>query len=358
MAQVATVDPPERRSDGQSERALSTSQQLLEVRGLTCSIPSPQGEARILKGIDLTVGYGETIGLVGESGSGKTMLVRALMGIAPAKARVGGYAKLDGTDLLTAPRSVKERIWGRKVAMVFQDPMTSLNPVVRIGRQITEGMRKHLGLGRDEARRRAADLLASVGIPDPAERLRQYPHELSGGMRQRVMIAIALSCEPDLLITDEATTALDVTVQRQILDLLQTLQAERGMAIIMVSHDLGVVAGRTDRVAVMYSGRIVETAPTNSLFEHPHHRYTEALLAATPRIDRIDRSFASIPGSMPSAFARREECDFASRCAFTQDACRTETPELVVLPGRPHHAHRCLNPVGRSGSHPAQGRRR
>lgn len=342
MSDRQRLDPDLSRKSGKSSTGVSD---LLTVSGLTCAIPTSSGDARILKGIDLALGHGETLGLVGESGSGKTMLVRTLMGISPSEAQVSGTAVLNGVDLLSARRSVKEQIWGRRIAMVFQDPLTSLNPVVTIGRQLTEGMRKHLRLSRREARERAIELLSSVGLPDPAERLRQYPHELSGGMRQRVMIAIALSCEPDLLITDEATTALDVTVQRQILDLLQRLQRERGMAIIMVSHDLGVVAGRTDRVAVMYAGRIVETARTTDLFERTRHRYSEALLAAMPRIDRIGQGFVSIPGSMPNPMAAQQGCEFAARCSYKQDDCHSEQPELVRDPDCVVHVHRCLHPV-------------
>lgn len=317
---------------------------VLRVDDVTCTFETPIGQANILKGVSLTVRRGETVGLVGESGSGKTMLVKTIMGIAPAAATVTGSAILNGVDLLQAPRGVCERIWGKEIAMVFQDPMSSLNPVVRIGRQLTEGMRKHLGISAAEARGRAIKLLESVGIPDAPSRLRLYPHELSGGMRQRVMIAIALSCDPEVLITDEATTALDVTVQKQILDLLQRLQAERGMSIIMVSHDLGVVAGRTERVAVMYAGRIVEQAPTIALFTDTRHRYSRALLDAMPRVDRPGEGLKSIPGSMPNASAPSIGCDFAPRCAFAVDQCRTEIPPIVRVDAE--HEHRCFVPIG------------
>ena len=317
---------------------------VLSVRDLSCEIEKQEGTARILKRVSLDVQQGETVGLVGESGSGKTMLVKSIMGISPVRAQVSGTAVLNGVDILSAPISQRRQIWGKQIAMVFQDPMSSLNPVVRVGRQITEGMRRHLRISQAEANERAIELLSLVGIGDPAARLRMYPHELSGGMRQRIMIAIALSCDPDLLITDEATTALDVTVQKQILNLLQRLQADRGMSIIMVSHDLGVVASRTDRVAVMYAGRIVETSTTLELFSSTRHRYTEALLGAIPRVDRPGSGLTSIPGTMPSTSAESNACDFAPRCRFAVEACFTERPPLVTEGDG--HAFECFVPVG------------
>jgi oligopeptide/dipeptide ABC transporter ATP-binding protein len=317
---------------------------VLSVRDLTCQIEKHDGTARILKGVSLDVQQGETVGLVGESGSGKTMLVKSIMGISPARAQVSGTAVLNGVDILSAPIAQRREIWGKQIAMVFQDPMSSLNPVVRVGRQITEGMRRHLHISQDEANERAIELLKLVGIGDAKARLRMYPHQLSGGMRQRIMIAIALSCDPDLLITDEATTALDVTVQKQILNLLQRLQADRGMSIIMVSHDLGVVASRTDRVAVMYAGRIVEMSPTGDLFANTRHRYTEALLGAIPRVDKPGSGLTSIPGSMPSTLALSNACDFAPRCRFAVEACFTERPPRASEGDG--HQFECFVPVG------------
>ncbi len=318
---------------------------LLSVRDLRTHIPTPRGLVRAVEGVSFDLERGRTLGLVGESGSGKSMLVRSLIGITPARAERSGEIRMDGEDLLRLSRAGLRRYLGRRVAMVFQDPMTSLNPVVRIGRQLTEGPVRHLGMNRRRAEERALELLRQVGIPEPERRLRQYPHQLSGGMRQRVMIAIALACEPELLIADEATTALDVTVQKQILDLLSHLQRERGMAMIMVSHDLGVVAGRTDEVAVMYGGRLVEQATTTALFDAPRHRYTRALLDAIPRMDHPRGTpLRTIEGSPPDLTRTGPGCPFAPRCAARVDACVTTEPQLVREDGG--HTHACLVPVG------------
>ncbi|GAA1827468.1 ABC transporter ATP-binding protein [Pseudonocardia ailaonensis] len=323
---------------------------VLRVENLTCTIDTPVGTARILRGIDLELAPGESLGLVGESGSGKTMLVKCLMGLAPAAATVSGRAVLGGRDLLSLPPGDRRRVLGKDIAMVFQDPMSSLNPVVRIGRQLTEGMRFHLKISKAEAYARAEELLAVAGIPDPKARLRMYPHELSGGMRQRVMIAIALSCDPAVLIADEATTALDVTVQKQILDLLQELQRERGMSLILVSHDLGVVAGRTDRVAVMYAGGVVEVAATRDLFRRSRHRYSRALLGAIPVMGGLGRRLTTIPGRMPSATSPQPGCGFAPRCGSAVDRCRAEPPPPVLEADG--HEYRCVvpAPLGATGA--------
>ena len=318
---------------------------LLSVRDLRTHISTPRGLVKAVEGVSFDLYRGRTLGLVGESGSGKSMLVRSLIGITPGRAERSGQIWMDGEDLLSLSRKQLRGYLGRRVAMIFQDPMTSLNPVVRIGRQLTEAPMKHLGLDRKRAREVALDLLVQVGIPEPERRMNQYPHQLSGGMRQRVMIAIALACEPELLIADEATTALDVTVQKQILDLLSRLQRERGMAMILVSHDLGVVAGRTDEVAVMYGGRLVEKAPTTLLFDAPRHRYTRALLDAIPRMDHPrDTPLRTIEGSPPDLALMGPGCPFAPRCEARIDQCVTTEPQLVQEEAG--HSHACLVPVG------------
>ncbi|WP_201260811.1 ABC transporter ATP-binding protein [Embleya scabrispora] len=318
---------------------------LLRAEDLRVHLDTPRGLLKAVDGVSFAIERGETLGLVGESGSGKSMLVRSLMGICPSIAKIQGSVRLDGRELVGVPRKEARKIWGNRIAMVFQDPMTSLNPVLRIDRQLTESMRLHLGLGKKEAGERAIELLTLVGIPEPLKRSRQYPHQLSGGMRQRVTIAMALACDPDVLIADEATTALDVTVQRQILDLLQEIQAERGMGMILVSHDLGVVAGRTDQIAVMYAGRMVEHSPTAELFAHRRHRYTEALLGAVPRLDvPRDQRPRAIPGSPPDLITLASGCAFAARCGAADDLCRAQRPELGEDLGT--HRFACHHPVG------------
>jgi peptide/nickel transport system ATP-binding protein len=282
---------------------------------------------------------------VGESGSGKSVLARSIMGLLPPKVARSGSISFDGQDLLTLPRQQREGLWGRRIAMIFQDPSRSLNPVVKVERQLTEGMRKHLGVSRSEARTRAVKLLAEVGVPDPEKRLGNYPGQMSGGMRQRVMIAVALSCEPDLLIADEPTTALDVTIQRQILDLLERLRRAHGMSLLLISHDLGVVAGRTDRVAVMYAGRLVESGATQDVFRAPQHRYTERLLAATPSVTLARHSrLEVISGGLPSVYDPPPGCRFAPRCGHATEACTQEEGFWVQVPGA-DHGHICRHPA-------------
>ncbi|WP_067134922.1 dipeptide ABC transporter ATP-binding protein [Microtetraspora malaysiensis] len=318
---------------------------LLRIRDLSVRIPTARGAIWPLDGVDLDLGAGETLGLVGESGSGKSMLVRSIMGVTPAASTLSGELTFDSVDLAGGRTEQARGVWGKRVAMVFQDSMTSLNPVVRIGRQVSEGARRHLGLTAAQARERTLDLLDLVGIPDPRARLAQYPHQLSGGMRQRVAIAMALACDPDLLIADEATTALDVTIQRQILDLLQEIQATRRMAMIIVSHDLGVVASRTDRIAVMYGGRIAEESATGTLFAEARHRYTRALLGALPTLDMPRHSvLPTVPGSAPDPVGRPRACRFAPRCPAAVDRCRTERPRLLSQ-GDSGHRFACFVPV-------------
>ncbi|QIX52704.1 ABC transporter ATP-binding protein [Rhodococcus sp. DMU1] len=321
-----------------------STQPLLEVKNLRTWIGTARGTVRAVDDVSLTLDSGQALGIVGESGSGKSVMARAVMGLMPARSDCSGEVIFEGRNILTLGKKEKLEIWGKQIAMVFQDPGRSLNPVVRVERQLTEGMRRHLGISHSEAHGRALDLLTEVGVPDPERRLRNYPHEMSGGMRQRVMIAIALACEPDLLIADEPTTALDVTIQRQILDLLRRTQRERGMSLMLISHDLAVVAGRTDRVSVMYAGRLAETGSTREVFDEPRHRYTEALLAATPTIDHPRHApLRLIEGSLPDPISPPEGCRFAPRCAHAGEECLSTAPELESV-GADHEVA-CLHPV-------------
>ncbi len=319
---------------------------LLEVAGLRTTFATPRGTVHAVEDVSFSLDRGRTLGVVGESGSGKTVLVRSIMGLLPSTtATRTGTVRFAGRDLSSlSPRALRD-VWGTEMAMVFQDPMTALNPVVRVGRQITEGLRQRLGLDRAAARDTAVALLTSVGIPSPERRLRAYPHELSGGMRQRVMIAIAIACGPKLLLADEPTTGLDVTVQAQVLELLAAAQRERSMAMVLVTHDLGVVANRTDEIAVMYAGRIVEHATTATLFAHTRMPYTEALLRSIPRLtDPSHTRLRVIPGRPPDLVAMARGCAFAPRCPYVQDRCRREAPPLRTA--GPQHRFACWFPVG------------
>ncbi|MEC9347834.1 MAG: ABC transporter ATP-binding protein [Pseudomonadota bacterium] len=322
---------------------------LLRVEQLSTHFDTRAGLVRAVDGVSFHVDAGETLGLVGESGCGKSVLSRTIMGLLPSYARVPDQSRIlfNGTDLLTLGRRQRRAISGPGLAMVFQDPMTSLNPVLRIGEQISESMRFHFGTPRAEGRRKAISLLGDVGIPQPEVRVDQYPHQMSGGMRQRVAIAIALACEPKLLIADEPTTALDVTVQAGILELLKDAQRRRGMAMILITHDLGVVAGRADRVAVMYAGRIVETAPVRELFARTRMRYTQALLDSIPRLDAPPHTrLNAIAGRPPSLIDPPAGCRFAPRCAAAQERCRVEVPDLSADSGCAAHSFACWFPRG------------
>ena len=322
-----------------------TDRVLLSIENVTVDLPTPRGNLRAVDGVDLRLGAGKTLGIVGESGCGKTMLSRAVLQLLPKKAKLSGRVMFDGQDLTRLSSDALRKLRARSLAVVFQDPMTSLNPVLTIGTQLIETLQEHLELDMATAKKRSVELLAAVGIPAPEQRLTQYPHQLSGGMRQRVAIAIALSCEPELLIADEPTTALDVTIQAQILDLLAREQRRRHMAMIIITHDLGVVAGRTDEVAVMYAGRVVERAPTPVLFKKMRMPYTEALLAATPKIDAAPHSvLPAISGRPPDPTRPLKGCSFAPRCRYALAGCHVKKPALTPAE-TPSHQFACFFPI-------------
>ena len=325
---------------------------LLQIKDLHTDIEIRNGVVRALSGVDLHVNPGETLGIVGESGSGKTMTALSLMGLLPQGGKVSsGSIILDGQDLTQLPLKEKRKLRGTKVGMIFQDPLTSLNPTMKIGLQVCEPLRVHEKLSKKEALERAVEILKRVGMPRPEVVINNYPHQLSGGMRQRVMIAMALVCKPRILIADEPTTALDVTTQMQILDLIDELRDEYQMGVILITHDLGVVAGHTDRVAVMYAGRIVETAPTKTLFTEPKHRYTSSLMAALPeRALAAGTKLFSIPGAPPSLTNLPVGCRFAARCLWATNECRAGYPDLS---GDDTHTFSCFHPVQEGDESPA-----
>ena len=326
---------------------------LLSVEDVAVDLPTPRGNLRAVDRVNLAVASGQTLGVVGESGSGKTMLSRAILQLLPKKAKLNGRVMFDGRDLVSLDREKLRKLRGRDLAVVFQDPMTSLNPVLTIGTQLIETLQEHLELDVAAARKRSVELLTAVGIPAPEQRLTQYPHQLSGGMRQRVAIAIALSCEPKLLIADEPTTALDVTIQAQILDLLAREQRRRHMAMILITHDLGVVAGRTDEVAVMYAGRVVERAPTPALFKKMRMPYTEALLAAIPKLDAAPHTvLPAISGRPPDPTRPIKGCSFSPRCRYAVARCHAEKPELTQAE-TPAHQFACFHPIEMPATVPA-----
>jgi peptide/nickel transport system ATP-binding protein len=319
---------------------------LLEVDDIHTSFKTDRGLLRAVDGVSFSLERGKTLGVVGESGCGKSVLSRSVMGLLPKNAVRNGSVVFEGHEIGDAGSKTMRHYWGTQMAMVFQDPMTSLNPVLKIGRQITESLRLHLDVSKDYAQETALALLQSVGIPEAQRRLNEYPHQMSGGMRQRVMIAIALACGPKLLFADEPTTALDVTVQAQILDLLQQQQRERFMAMILVTHDLGVVAGRADDIVVMYAGRVVEKAPTRVLFSQTRHPYTEALLKSIPKLANVSHTrLEAISGRPPDLVHPPAGCKFAPRCPFAQPRCLEEEPPLAER-DTPGHEFRCFYPVG------------
>jgi len=308
---------------------VADSEVLLSVRDLRVTFQTSSGVAEAVRGVSFDLRRGETLAIVGESGSGKSVAAKSLMGLLPSNAMVtGGEAVFDGVDLLGLPASQMEDLRGRSISMVFQDPMTSLNPTMKLGSQITETLRRHRGMSRADADARALELLTLVGIPNAKERLRQYPHQLSGGMRQRVVIAIALACEPEILIADEPTTALDVTIQAQILELLSELQERFGMAVILITHDLGVVADVADRVTVMYAGTVLETGTVSEVFYGSRMPYTWGLMTSMP-LPTADRGqeLIPIPGTPPSPLDPPSGCPFNTRCAYAMEICVEEVPE-------------------------------
>jgi oligopeptide/dipeptide ABC transporter ATP-binding protein len=318
---------------------------LLSVEDLHVEFWTERGTVHAVNGVSFEIAAGETVGIVGESGCGKSVTSLAVLGILPRAGRVtAGRAVFDGRDLLSLPDSELRKVRGHEIAMIFQDPMTSLNPVLTIGRQIREALQQHLGLDRKAAYRRAAELLDQVGIPSAKSRISDYPHQFSGGMRQRAMIAMALACEPRLLIADEPTTALDVTIQAQILELLRSLVAERNAALILITHDLGVVAGMCQRVGVMYGGMFVETGSTEQIFAQPRHPYTLGLLGSVPRLDqKRARRLQPIQGSPPAMMRAPTACPFAPRCGYRVAKSLESVPELREL--EPGHRVACFNPV-------------
>jgi peptide/nickel transport system ATP-binding protein len=322
---------------------------LLHIDRLSLNIPTDEGVAEILSDVSIALNRGESIGVVGESGCGKSMTALAVMGLLPEAAQATGAIRFDGDDLLQSSEDALCALRGRRIAMIFQEPMTALNPVMCIGAQVAEGLRLHLHLGRAEAEDQARRLLDRVGLPAPRFSPRLYPHQLSGGQRQRVVIAMALACGPDILIADEPTTALDVTIQAQILDLIAAVTAETGMALIMISHDLGIVAETTERMLVMYAGRIVEQGPTAEVFARLAHPYTRGLFAASPHAvaasgDQGGRvRLAAIPGQVPDPHRRPRGCVFADRCARATEACRAGVPAPVAI--GTNHTAACIHPV-------------
>src|SRR5476651_604736 len=313
---------------------------LLELKSLTVSFATDDGTVHAVDGIDLALRRGRTLGLVGESGCGKSVTSLAVMGLLPPEnSRIGGEVRFEGRDLLKLAKSELRDLRGARLAMIFQEPMTSLNPSYTIGNQIVEAIRRHQKFTAAEARDKAIEMLRLVRIPSPEKRMDEYPHKLSGGQRQRVMIAMALSCGPNLLIADEPTTALDVTIQAQILDLMRGLRRDTGTAIILITHDLGVVAEMADDVAVMYAGQIVEHAPVEALFARPEHPYTVGLLGSIPKLDHKRERLPSIEGRVPDMTKPPVGCRFAARCPFVEEACRAAPPPLIeVAPG---HLSRC-----------------
>jgi len=321
-------------------------EKLLVVKDLTTTFATGGGDLTAVNHVSFDLARNETLGIVGESGSGKTVLSRTIMGLQPrVNTTVTGSSILDGFEVVGASENDKRTIWGTEVAMVFQDPMTSLNPVMRIGKQIDEALRVRLGMSRHDAKARAIELLELVGIPSPVQRYNTYPGQLSGGMRQRVVIAIALACSPKLLMADEPTTGLDVTIQAQILNLLDELKERLKMSVILVTHDLGVVATRTSRIAVMYAGRIVETGTTRDVFYHHRMPYTRALLESSPKVaNKSHTRLVTIPGRPPNLLNLSDGCSFAPRCKYATDQCHLVRPELQpsIEPG---HAFACWNPL-------------
>ncbi|KAF6578424.1 ABC transporter ATP-binding protein [Paenibacillus sp. EKM212P] len=316
--------------------------QLLEVTNLRTEFKTAAGTIWAVDGVDLSVGKGETLGIVGESGCGKSITSLSIMQLLPKGLGkvAAGEVRFNGENMLDFSERKMRSIRGNEMAMIFQEPMTSLNPVFKIGKQIAESARYHHGVSKHKAKDMAVEMLTKVGIPRPEKVAASYPHELSGGMRQRVMIAMAMVCNPKLLIADEPTTALDVTIQAQILDLMRELQKSEGTSILMITHDLGVVAEMCDRVVIMYAGQVVEETDVKTLFKDPKHPYTQSLLASLPQLNSDQERLASIPGQVPNPLDMPKGCRFAPRCQFAKEICRAEAPELTEV--EPGHKSRCL----------------
>src|SRR5665647_1238854 len=314
---------------------------LLEVNNLNVQFATPDGVVTAVNGVSFALERGQTLGIVGESGSGKSQAVLAVMGLLASNGSASGVARFDGQDLLSLPPPALNQIRGNRVAMIFQDPMTSLNPYLTVERQMTEVLELHKGLSRSQAHSRALQALDAVKIPEAAKRISRYPHEFSGGMRQRVMIAMALLCEPDVLIADEPTTALDVTVQAQIIALLRDLQREHGTAIVLITHDLGVVAGLCDEVMVLYGGRVMEQGGAEAIFYQPTHPYTVGLLGAVPRIEQGEHALVAIPGAPPNMARLPPGCPFSERCTLSEARCLTTRPALLPVQDRPTLIRAC-----------------
>jgi oligopeptide/dipeptide ABC transporter ATP-binding protein len=320
-------------------------EQILSVENLETTFFTKGAALKAVDGVSYTVGAGETVGIVGESGCGKSVTSFSILGLLSHPGKVtGGRILFRGQDLLQLPPEGMRKLRGRKIAMIFQEPMTALNPVLTVGYQICEQILAHEDVSEAEAHKRAVELLAQVGIPSPEKRVRDYPHQLSGGMRQRAMIAMALSCNPELLIADEPTTALDVTIQAQILDLLQKLQEQRNMAMQFITHDLGVISELADRVIVMYAGTVVEEAPAAALFANPKHPYTVGLMESIPRIDKTQARLPTIAGVVPSLRDLPTGCRFQNRCPRALDVCRRTPPPLTPVGDDPGHRIACYNP--------------
>jgi oligopeptide transport system ATP-binding protein len=322
---------------------------LIDVKNLSVQFQTPDGLVTAVNDISFSLDRGQTLGIVGESGSGKSQTVLAMMGLLASNGRATGRALFDGQDLLALLPKDLNRVRGNRVAMIFQDPMTSLNPYLTVERQMTEVLELHKGMTRQQARLRSVQALDAVKIPEAARRLSMYPHEFSGGMRQRVMIAMALLCEPDVLIADEPTTALDVTVQAQIIALMRELQRDFGTAIVMITHDLGVVAGLCDEVMVLYGGRVMEHGSAESIFYQPTHPYTVGLLGAVPRIEQGEHALVAIPGAPPNMARLPPGCPFSERCSLAKSRCVSERPVLSMVldqPGLLRACHRAPDEVG------------
>ena len=332
---------------------------LLELEDVRTHFQTPRGVVRAVDGVSLTIERGRALGIVGESGSGKTILSRSIMGLLPTRGTIrNGSIRFEGREIGGLSRRAMRDVWGKEMAMIFQDPMTSLNPLMKIGAQIAEPLRLHLDMSRADAWATAERLMNDVRIPAAGRRLRQYPHELSGGMRQRIMIAIAMACGPTLLLADEPTTALDVTVQAQILDLLGEQRRDRNMSLLLVTHDLGVVAGHTDDIGVMYGGKLVEMAPTAELFANMKMPYTEALLQSIPKLaDASHTRLNVISGRPPDLVNPPVGCRFSPRCPYAQDRCREEEPPLIPTVEDPRHTYACWYPVGSPEYHETKARR-